>query len=698
MTPRQARRRIGTLRTVLANTSALPVLASTSALLILVVLPYAAASAAATAGAISPLPASDYTVRPACSEPAPGHAGCLALELVPKTAAARAHTHPLGMARNQPIAAGLAADGAYGLRPQDLHSAYKLPEEQAGTQTIAIVDAFDDSTAANDLGVYDREFELPGCTGANGCFKQVNQEGESGNLPIAADEEEQEEAAGWASETSLDIEVAHAICHNCQILLVEADSSSFSDLESAEETATGLGASEISNSWGGPECGDEHGHLKCEADRPAFNHPGIVITVAAGDEGYLDWSARKSSERGYADYPASSPHVVAVGGTRLSLTAGGEWAEETVWNGDGAGGGGCSLKLTAQPWQQSASDWSSVGCGTHRAVADVSAVADPYLAGVAVYDSTPVVEEGKKRLGWGTIGGTSLASPIIAATFALAGGAGKNAEGETVRYPAQTLYENLATPGLLHDVVLGSNGECSEEFNEQTGLSGCTESDEAADCSEKPAICQAGAGYDGPTGVGTPDGIAAFQPGEQQPGGSGEGEKQSKPEGGESKAEGGGPETGGGGGVGGNGSAGGGGGNAEAGTNGSAGAGQANGAGGSEPAGSSTVAGKPTIRLSAFALTPNALIALNGTRPKVSVVGFVFTLSATTRVHATLAKRVLVRAHGQWKLLPGALTFTAVRGRDHRHLTNRDALTPGRYRLTLTPAHGSARSLIFQIG
>jgi hypothetical protein len=669
-------------------------LASASALLMLVALPCATADAT---GAVSPLPESDYTVRPTCSEPAPGHAGCLALELVPKTAAARAHTHPLGMASSQPITAALAADGAYGLRPQDLHSAYKLPEEQAGTQTIGIIDAYDDSTAAHDLGAYDKEFGLSECTSANGCFKQVNQRGESKNLPTAESEEEQEEAAGWAGETSLDIEIAHAVCPSCQILLVEADSSRFTDLDSAEETAASHGATEISDSWGGPECATEEGRLKCETDHPAFNHPGIVITAAAGDEGYLDWGARKSSERGYADYPASSPHVVAVGGTRLSLTAGGEWAAETVWNGDGAGGGGCSLKLTAQPWQQSTSDWSSVGCGTHRAVADVSADADPYT-GVAVYDSTPVIEEGKERLGWGTIGGTSLASPIIAATFALAGGAGKNANGETVRYPAQTLYENLATPGLLHDVLSGSNGECAQEFNEQTGLSGCTESQEAANCSEKPAICQARAGYDGPTGVGTPDGIAAFRPGGQQTGGSGEGEKQSKPEGGESKSEGGGPETGGGSGAGGGVSTGGA--NGNSGASGSTGAGQTNVTGGevNEAEGSSTASGKATIRLSAFALTPNALVALNRVRPKLSAVAFAFTLSADARVHATLAKFIRVRGRGQWRRVRSGPTFAATKGRNRRRLANHGALTPGRYRLTLTPQHGGARSLIFQIG
>lgn len=83
-----------------------------------------------------------------------------------------------------------------------------------------------------------------------------------------------------------------------------------------------------------------------------------MITAVAGDDGYLNWDALSSSERGYVNFPASSPHVVAVGGTCLSLGAGSAWAGEAVWNGYYAAGGGCSVVLTAQPWQQSASDWS----------------------------------------------------------------------------------------------------------------------------------------------------------------------------------------------------------------------------------------------------------------------------------------------------------------------------------------------------
>ena len=477
---------------------------------------------AAAAGTVSPLPRSDYTVRAVCAAPAPRRAGCLALQLVPRTAEARAHTYPIGVTRATratPSAAPSPAEGAFGLRPQDLHSAYQLPTSASGTQTIALVDAYNDLTAEEDLGAYAKEFRLPECTTGDGCFKKVNQNGETGNLPFPkstselesarkgsqAAREEAAEATGWGLEISLDIEVSHAICQNCHILLVESNEPSYEDLEKAEKSAATLGAGEISNSWAGPEAGETP---ELESASP-FNHPGIVITAAAGDNGYLNWDAASSLEKGYVNFPASSPHVVAVGGTRLTLGAGSAWAGETVWNGDHATGGGCSVVFTAQPWQQNVSDWSAVGCGTKRAVADVAADADPYT-GVAVhYTSTECeykYEEAKVKhvVYWCPIGGTSVASPLMASVFALAGGA------NGVAYPAKTLYENeVKSPASLHDVTVGSNGECSKPFTE-TGLSGCTPAEEAAKSCASKAICLAATGYDGPTGVGTPDGIAAF--------------------------------------------------------------------------------------------------------------------------------------------------------------------------------------------
>ena len=469
---------------------------------------------APVAAAVTPLPPADYTARAACPPPAPGEAECLSLTLVPQTAAARAHVRPLGIERAATPLVRSPAAGYFGLRPQDLHSAYGLPVSAPSNQTIAIVDAYNDPSANADLGAYDSEFPaLPTCSLANGCLRQVNQSGEAGNLPFPRSAEElraaresanageksaAERAEGWDLEISLDIEVAHATCQSCHIVLVEAGSARDEDLDAAENEAVLLGAGEISNSWGGAE-------VEATRVESAFNHPGVVITASAGDAGYLGWDG---AESGFAEFPASSPDVVSVGGTRLTLGGGGGWEAETVWDGRGAGGGGCSVEFAAQPWQQSLSDWSAVGCANKRAVSDVAADADPYT-GVAIYDSgaqCAYEEEGEVHEGpWCTVGGTSLASPLIAATFALAGGSGG------VSYPAETLYENeLLSPASLHDILTGSNGKCSGYYA-ASGLSHCTPEAEAKASCNSQLICLAGPGYDGPTGVGTPDGIAAFQ-------------------------------------------------------------------------------------------------------------------------------------------------------------------------------------------
>ncbi len=462
---------------------------------------------AAAASTVSPLPRSDYGVRAVCGTPGFRRAACQAFQLVPLSAEARARRHPLGITRRTSLRAASPAEGAFGLRPQDLHSVYKLPTSASSAQTVALVDAYNDPTAESDLKAYDEEFSLPECTSANGCFKQVNQNGETANLPFpkttkeleswkngsSRQKKEAEEANGWGLEISLDIETAHATCQSCSILLVEATIPTYEDLEKGEHSAATLGAGEISNSWAGSEEGETPA---LESSSP-FNHPGIVITAAAGDDGYLNWDG---SEKGSVNFPASSPHVVAVGGTRLSLGVNGEWTGEAVWNGYHATGGGCSVEFTAQPWQQAVSDWASVGCSTKRAVADVAADADPYT-GVAVHYTSSECEGAAH---WCTIGGTSLSSPLIASVFALAGGA------NGVEYPAKTLYEDaVKSPGSLHDVTVGSNGECTKPFT-KTGLSGCTPAEEAAKSCSSKAICLAGTGYDGPTGVGTPDGAGDF--------------------------------------------------------------------------------------------------------------------------------------------------------------------------------------------
>ena len=491
---------------------------------------------AAQASALSPLPRSDYGVRSVCGAPAAGHVSCLALQLVPRTAAAEARTHPLGMRTAHAISAGSAAEGADGLGPQQLRNAYFPGEEPKAPvsqpQTIALVDPYNDLGAEADLRVYDDEFSLPACTGANGCFEQVNQNGGKGNLPFPssvaerrnaeslcedpnAPEGEREvaceevaEADGWSLEMSVDIEMAHAICQSCHVVLVEADSSERASLEAAEDTAArsrgegGAGASEVSNSWGGSEPA---------FDSEAFNHPGVVVTAASGDCGYLGWRAFVEECALGVNYPAASPHVVSVGGTSLTMTGeGGQaWGSESVWGGSG---GGCSESFPAQAWQREVGDSSAVGCGTgsesKRAANDVAADADPYT-GVAVYDSVPYLEPGEwprdgSAPGWTPIGGTSVASPIVASMFALAGGS------HGVAYPAKTLYSHLGS-GLLHDIAEGGNGKCEGFYGD--GCSGSMVPLSLEDCGQGALICSASTGYDGPSGVGTPDGIGAFAPG-----------------------------------------------------------------------------------------------------------------------------------------------------------------------------------------
>jgi hypothetical protein len=652
--------------------AACPVLRARAAdrsLLLLAVLTVCGALAGAPIATAAPADADAFNVKPLCSAPAYGYSGCLGLALsadeplsqpgtriVAQTSAAAVSSTPgaAGAAGGEGLPPGEAAEHknqiAESLGPAQILSAYGLTgAAPPSTQKIALVDAYDDATIAADLETFSSHFGLPACNEANHCFRKVNEEGNSAPLPASSGEAER----GWAEEIATDVEVAHGVCASCEIMLVEANTNENKDLYTAEQTAVSLGANEISNSYGGEEQ---------PLDYSAFNHPGIVITASAGDEGYLDWLTGEPAEA--AEYPASSPHVVAVGGTRLKLNAKtGAREAETVWNdggknsssfeGHGASGGGCSASFAASTWQRSVADWSSVGCEGRRAVADVSADADPYT-GVAVYDST----EYKKSKGWGMIGGTSVASPIIASAFALAGGA------HGVAYPAQTLYENeLSDPASLHDVEVGSNGECLKRVNENNGEAKCTSAEEAQTCGEQ-AICLARPGYDGPSGVGTPNGLAAFRPLAEH-GSEGtvtpvEGVVVSPPAPGASEPGGGAPS-----GV---------------------------------PGGLQT--GTPTTSapvISALKLTHTALVAVAHRRAKLSQLGFSFKLSAPTRVRVTLAIRVRVHGRLRWRAISKPLSFLASRGSQSRRLSGRARLAPGRYLLTLTPTGGTAKSLQFRI-
>lgn len=602
--------------------------------------------------------------------PAPGHAACLGVALAAKAPRALAGARALGASSGASADPALLAPATEytqplgGIAPAELRGAYGLGAAAAlpSTQTVAIVDAYHDPAVEADLAHFSSQFGLPPCGAEHECFKEVNEQGKSTPLPPYAGTSEER---SWALETATDVETAHAVCPSCRLLLVEANSNSNSDLFAAENAAAGLGATEISNSWGGSEP---------KEDDKAFEHPGIVITASSGDSGYLNWLLPGGHG---ADYPASSPHVVAVAGTRLQQS-GGAWQGETVWNdggeeaaqktGAGASGGGCSSVFAAPSWQLQPA--LSVGC-SRRAVADVAADGDPYT-GVDVYSST-LTPGGSK--GWMIMGGTSVASPIVAAVFALAGGS------HGVAYPAQTLYENAAaTPGELHDVTSGSNGRCAQPVNSSTGASSCTSAEEgAASCFAATGLCVARAGYDGPSGVGSPRGIAAFQrpgegselpPGEE--GGAGSGPGASGSASGASRTE--------------------------AGlAAGSAGTGQA-------PAGTSaeqtsadeTVSAEAAATVSGLTLGRGAVLARTR-RSRATRLVFAFALSAPARVSVVLSRWTRSRRGGRWRVAARPMSLIGVAGRQSARLELRRLLPAGRYELTVAPALSAGSSVAFQL-
>ena len=384
-----------------------PLLALTTVLVLLAFIPPAAAATTSTRVAV-------------CKRAPHGRVGCFAI---------RVDRYSGGRVRH--------ADAPIGYGPTDLRAAYGLPGATSAPGTVAIVDAYDDPNAERDLAVYRAQFGLPACTTTNGCFRKVGQSGSS-SLP-APD-------GGWAQEISLDLDMASAICPSCRLLLVEATSSSQANLGRAVDTAARLGASAISNSYGGPDASDNsYGRY--------YHHPGVAVTASTGDSGYG------------VSYPASSKWVTAVGGTTLSRSSRSKrgWSER-AWSGSGSG---CSSGNSAS-WQKQ----STTQC-RGRAVADIAAVADP-ATGVAVFDSYVF----QNTSGWLTFGGTSASAPIVAAAFALAGNTADVKDGS---------YIWLHHSGAVNDVTGGSTGSC-----------------------DTARWCTARSGWDGPTGWGTPKGLGAL--------------------------------------------------------------------------------------------------------------------------------------------------------------------------------------------
>ncbi len=318
---------------------------------------------------------------------------------------------PQGFVRCDSWVRPLASSSPVGLTPSIMKSVYSFSTSNTvgAGQTIALVDAYDLPTAENDLNVFSQAFGLPACTTANGCFRKVNQSGGTSYPRYSS---------GWGLEIALDIEWAHAIAPGAKILLVEAKSSSFSNLLAAEDYAANH-ATYVSNSWGGSESSGETSY------DPHFVHSGVAFFASAGDSGLP------------AQYPSASPNLISVGGTTLNFNSNGTLSSETGWS---SGGGGCSAYETATSSQSSFSQYAQVSCGGKRATPDVSLDADPN-SGAGVYDSSSY----NGQTGWYQVGGTSLSSPMWAA---------RSADAGTVVNSAYVYASNIT----FRDITSGNNG------------------------------------------------------------------------------------------------------------------------------------------------------------------------------------------------------------------------------------------------
>ena len=368
---------------------------------------------------VSPLGSLSPSAHHACDAIArPGHATCFAI------------------VRDDVKSNTFGPDGnPAGYGPADLYSAYNFNPTGGSGVTVAIVDAYDNPNLESDLQTYRAQYGLPVCS--TGCFTKSDQEGGQ-NYPQGD--------TGWGLEESLDVDMVSANCPKCNILVVEANSSSYSDLGASVAEAVTLGAAAVSNSYGGGEFSGE------DTDSP-WDQP-VPIFASAGDSGYGP------------EYPAASEYTIAVGGT--TLRKGGpprDWTE-TVWSGTGSG---CAKYANKPAWQ------TDKGC-SKRTETDISYVADPNT-GVALYDTYGYG-------GWVEVGGTSVSSPSITSMFAAAGNIGSI---ENAGWIWNKKHHNKKK--YMNDITEGQNGGCNPKY---------------------AYLCRGEKGYDGPTGWGTPNGLGGL--------------------------------------------------------------------------------------------------------------------------------------------------------------------------------------------
>lgn len=402
----------------------------------------------------------------------------------PAKGSARCHVEVATDAKGRALAMTLRPQnsttlGAVPYYARDLWSAYygttTMPSPPPGARpTVAVVAAYGYPKAATDLAKYRSLNGLPPLCSASvtsNCIKftKLNQSGVAGSYPAGN--------ASWAQEQALDVQMVSAMCPWCNIVLVEASSSSYVNLGKAEVTAGNQpGVVAITNSFGGAETGSSLYAASFSPSNTVINgyagklNPAIAVVASSGDSGYA----------GGAEFPSSSPYVLSVGGTRLTYAAG-AWSQ-TAW---AKAGSGCSKVYSQMVWQSPV--LPSTAC-VGRVATDVSAVADINTGVLSVYGGTLY-----------RYGGTSVGAPIIAGIIAqrnqpisltvnsgtVSSSTYPTPGGATV---ASGYGKNLyAQRGALRDVTSGKTGTCGIGF-----------------------LCNAAGGYDGPTGLGTPNG--SFSP------------------------------------------------------------------------------------------------------------------------------------------------------------------------------------------
>ena len=349
-------------------------------------------------------------------------------EVRPEDVGLRAHTNHMILAPEaaralprlaEPLAGTSSVPMPRGESPASLRAIYGLPST-GGNGVIAIIGAYDAPTVEHDLAVFSSTYHLPACTTANGCFRKVYASGTKPPLNC-----------GWAQETTLDVEWAHAMAPNARIVLVEAASNSSKDLFPAIDRASsivsagGKGFGEVTMSWGFAEFSGER------TFDSHFNRPGVVFIAASGDVG------------GARQYPATSPQVVAAGGTTVQRDATGRFVGETAWSGSGGGPSAFELRPHYQDRVVSI-------VGSRRGTPDISFNANPY-SGVAVYDSTAC----QGLVGWLTFGGTSVSAPALAGIMNLSGHFYQSSALEL-----GVIYSNLGT-AAFRDITNGRAGSFS---------------------------------------------------------------------------------------------------------------------------------------------------------------------------------------------------------------------------------------------